>query len=139
MTDEKGQTVSVGSGDGSAIAVPPYRWVPVKDVLAIIRDPRWSWVRNNGCKYIELRIDTRNEHCLIYDRDKNEITLKDISRQLDGHLSPNAIGNPRCRHCQGRGFIIYSAGGDTRRDECGCVASPNADAELGPEAPARNR
>jgi hypothetical protein len=85
-----GDVPAVGSSNGSAIAVPPYRWVPVADVLAIIRDRRWSWVRNNPCKYIELRIDTRNEHCLIFDRDRREVTLKDLSRQLDDYLSPNS-------------------------------------------------
>ncbi|HWA86306.1 MAG TPA: hypothetical protein VG710_08805 [Opitutus sp.] len=79
---------------GSAIPLPPYRWVPVADVLAIIRDKRWSWVRNNACKYIDLRIDTRNEHCLIFDRDHREITIKDLSRQLDDYLSPNSVISP---------------------------------------------
>ena len=87
---KNGQPVSVGSTGGSASVLPPSYWVPLDDVLAIIRDTRWSWVRNNPCKYIDLRVDTRDGRCLIYDRDSRAINLHDLSRQLDGHLSPNA-------------------------------------------------
>lgn len=37
-----------------------------------------------------------------------------------------------CPHCGGRGIIVYTAGGDTRRDECGCTESPSR----APSAPA---
>ena len=87
--NKDGAATGLALATGSVLHVPPYRWVPVADVLAIIRDKRWSWVRNNACKYIELRIDTRNECCLIFDRDKREVTLKDLSRQGDGYLTPN--------------------------------------------------
>jgi len=69
--------------------MPSDAWVPVASALAIIQDPRWSWVRNNPCKYVELRIDTRDMKCRIYDRDRREISLRDLSRQLDDYLSPN--------------------------------------------------
>jgi len=66
--------------------LPTDQWVPVADALAVIQDPRWSWARNSPCKYVELRIDTRDMKCRIYDRDRREISLKDLSRQLDDHL-----------------------------------------------------
>lgn len=66
----------------------PVEWVPVADALAIIQDPRWSWAQNASCKYVSLRIDTRDGKCLISDRDDNRITLKQLSRQLDAYLAP---------------------------------------------------
>ena len=63
--------------------LPPDPWVQVSEVIAIIQDPKWSWVRNAPCKYVEVRIDTRDMCCRIYDRDRREITLTDLARQLD--------------------------------------------------------
>lgn len=79
---------AIPSTNPSGHQLPPSNWVPVADALAIINDPRWSWALNARCKYIELRIDTRDGHCLISDRDGKRITLKELSRQLDGHLGP---------------------------------------------------
>lgn len=70
--------------------LPPDPWVPVADALAIIQDPRWQWALNARCKYVELRIDTRDGRCIIKDRDGQTITLKQLSRQLDDHLVPAA-------------------------------------------------
>lgn len=70
--------------------LPPDRWVDVDKALAIIRDERWTWALNARCKYITLRIDTRDGHCLIKDRDGKEITLKELSRQGDAYLANDA-------------------------------------------------
>ncbi len=68
---------------------PPFtRWEPLADVLAVIHDPRWSWVRNNRCKYVELRMDTRDQRCLIFNRDRELITMQDLRRQGDTQLEP---------------------------------------------------
>ena len=71
----------------TSILAPAPEWVDVDTALAIIRDPRWSWVRNVPCKYIGLRIDTRDGRAYLTDRDGNPITLRDLSRQLDDHLT----------------------------------------------------
>lgn len=77
-----------GARPVEAPSLPPTRWVPVADVLAVIQDPRWSWVRNSPCKYLELRLDTRDQRCLIYNRDREAITLQDLRRQGDAQLEP---------------------------------------------------
>ena len=33
---------------------------------------------NTKCKYINLRIDMRDGHCLIFDKDNNPIELEDL-------------------------------------------------------------
>lgn len=68
--------------------LPPDPWVPLSEVLAILNDPRWTWVRNARCKYVDLRVDTRDMKCLIRDRDGLVITLHDLSRQMDEYLKP---------------------------------------------------
>ncbi len=62
------------------------KWVPLRDVLLILNDPRWSWTRNASCKYVNLRIDTRDMACVVCDRDDHPITLKELARQLDTYL-----------------------------------------------------
>ncbi len=59
------------------------RWITLSSVLSIIQNKNWSWVRNSACKYINLRIDTRDFKCLLSNRDDQEITLEDLSRQLE--------------------------------------------------------
>ena len=61
--------------------LPTDKWVSVEDVLKVINDPKWSWVRSINYKYISLRIDTRDDHCLIFDRHNNEITLEQLKQQ----------------------------------------------------------
>ena len=67
--------------------IPHSTWVPLSSVLEVLNDPRWSWHRNSPCKYVELRIDTRTMYCIIHNRDGNQITLKELSRQMDTFLS----------------------------------------------------
>ena len=62
------------------------KWSPVKKIVELLNRDDWSWTRNTHCKYIELRIDTRDMHCVIKDRDGNVISLKDLSRQRDNFL-----------------------------------------------------
>lgn len=59
-------------------------WDHIKDVLPVIEDMRrkkWSWAMNSRCKYIELRIDTRDGGCIIMDRDGERISLDQLKRQ----------------------------------------------------------
>jgi hypothetical protein len=76
-------------------------WVPVDKALAILRDKRWSWASNHRCKYVELRIDTRDMHCTIRDRDGKSITLKQLSRQMDTYLEPEEEHEPDERAADG--------------------------------------
>ena len=54
------------------------------DVLPTLKDAlarRWSWCRNQKCKYITVRIDMRDGKCLISDRDGNRINPEDLMNQ----------------------------------------------------------
>jgi hypothetical protein len=61
-------------------------WIPIDEVLAVIRDRNWVWFRNNRCKYISVRIDTRSRFhmCVIFDRYGAPITLDDLKLQHNG-------------------------------------------------------
>ena len=59
----------------------PATWHPVSVVQAVIEDPKWRWIANAACKYVSLRIDTRDMRCLILDRDGNTISLNQLRRQ----------------------------------------------------------
>lgn len=63
-----------------------YPWVPLNDVLAVIRSHNWHWYKNNRCKYINVRMDTRSHSnlCVIYDRNGNPITLEELKFQEQG-------------------------------------------------------
>ena len=67
-------------------------WIPIEDVLNVIEKSKdkksadWTWVMNSKCKYISLRIDMRDGHCLILDRHDNPITLEQLQYQYNGGL-----------------------------------------------------
>ena len=61
-------------------------WIDSKPIFDIVeksakRDGSWSWARNMQCKYIDLRIDMRDGHCILKDRDGNEIPLSKLEYQ----------------------------------------------------------
>jgi hypothetical protein len=59
-------------------------WIPLNDFIAVLnRITRngWCWSKNARCKYVELRIDMRDGHCFISDRDGNDITLEELAYQ----------------------------------------------------------
>ena len=59
------------------------RWIDIRKVLHIITHPSWVWALNAKCKYIELRVDTRDGRCTMKNRDGDSITLKELCRQVD--------------------------------------------------------
>jgi len=70
------------------------KWSPAQEALDIITDEEWMWPRNVRCKYIELRIDTRDGHCIIKDREGKVITLQELQRQAGVKAK-----EPTCPHC----------------------------------------
>ena len=76
---------------------PAVEWVPIEKVLEALgcapqqmaasqttlleRIKKWVWFKNSSCKYINLRIDTRDLHCIIYDGDNKRITLDQLAYQ----------------------------------------------------------
>jgi hypothetical protein len=60
------------------------KWIPLAQVLEIIglaERGDWSWCGNSRCKHIELRIDMRDRHCLVKDRDGNPASLEELRLQ----------------------------------------------------------
>ena len=60
-------------------------WVSINKVLDVINKVKtreWMWIKNSKCKYVNLRIDMRDGHCLIFDGDNNHIELKDLEFQM---------------------------------------------------------
>lgn len=64
----------------------PGDWIPIDGVMEVIqkmRDNKWLWPFNSRCKYITLRLDMRDGHCVIRDRNGNIISLADLNRQAN--------------------------------------------------------
>ena len=68
------------------------KWFTAQRVLDIISNEDWIWTRNVNCKYITLRIDTRDGKCVILDRNGAEIALSDVERQYGVTREPNERG-----------------------------------------------
>lgn len=49
--------------------------------LKAISRGEWYWGMNSRCKYIELRIDTRDGGCILYDRDRVRISPEQFAFQ----------------------------------------------------------
>lgn len=68
--------------------VQPNRdWDHIDDVLPVIelmRSGKWVWDENMRCKYVEVRIDTRDGGCIIKDRHDVRITPAELVKQFDG-------------------------------------------------------
>lgn len=84
--DEKVELLSMTPHSKYDGGLPPSDWVPLADVLQIIRSTqqnggRWTWARNAHCKYLDIRLDTRDGRCLLRNRDGKSITLDDLKRQ----------------------------------------------------------
>ena len=44
-------------------------------------EPKWNWMRNPRCKYVQLRIDMRDGGFVILDRDNQRITFDELKYQ----------------------------------------------------------
>ncbi len=53
----------------------------VAEVVAHAVSGRWMWWRNTKCKYISIRIDMRDGHCVLRDRDDNIISIEGLKEQ----------------------------------------------------------
>lgn len=84
-------------------------WDHVDDVLAVIermRSGEWYWGSNSRCKYIELRIDTRDGGCILRDRESVRISPAQLAKQLNGYgpMPPWERANPATE--QGRAVDV---------------------------------
>jgi hypothetical protein len=44
----------------------------------------WSWAYNSPCKYIMIRVDTRDAKCMLMNRNGDEITIEQLLYQHQG-------------------------------------------------------
>lgn len=51
-----------------------------------VRDGHWNWCVNSACKYVTIHLDTRAGAYALLDRDDNEITFAQLTRQRDRHV-----------------------------------------------------
>lgn len=61
-------------------------WIPFKEVGDKILElssesSSWTWAYNSQCKYVDVRVDMRDGHCILVDRHGNPIKLDDLERQ----------------------------------------------------------
>jgi hypothetical protein len=57
-----------------------------KDVLPVLKlalTGKWTWWKNQKCKYITVRIDMRDGGCIIKDNEGNRINPEDLASQID--------------------------------------------------------
>ncbi len=62
-------------------------WIPLTQVLEVIdaaKHGKWCWSGNSPCKYVEIRIDMRDRHCLLKDRDGKPISIEELRYQHPG-------------------------------------------------------
>lgn len=60
-------------------------WVPLKDVIEMLHHPDFYWGMMSGLdvKYLELRVDTRGNCCLIRNRNGKPVSLEDMKQALN--------------------------------------------------------
>lgn len=59
-------------------------WVSIDEVIKILEKMKreeWTWMANSKCKYLNLRVDMRDGHCVIRDRNNSPITLDELNFQ----------------------------------------------------------
>ena len=68
------------------IFVPPIaKWVNLKDLLEFLTHPDFYWGSHEqflDLKYLELRVDTRDLHCIVKDRNGKMVDLDKMKALL---------------------------------------------------------
>ena len=73
------------------------QWVPLLEVVRLLHHPNFYWGAMGGltnCKYLDLRIDTRDCKCLVRDRDGRTVTLERIREGLEKPTRAEMNENP---------------------------------------------
>lgn len=90
--------------------LPPDLRVPLLEVVELLHHPNFYWGAMNGLtnlKYLTLQIDTRDNRCLVTDRDGNPVKLADIRAglanptMLDMNENPGITIVPDLRETEG--------------------------------------
>lgn len=54
------------------------KWIPLDEAVEIIKEFDAGWPHNFKFKYLSLRIDTRDNHCVMMDRDGKPVDPEDV-------------------------------------------------------------
>jgi len=71
--------------------------VSLLEVVALLHHPNFYWGAMGGltnCKYLDLRIDTRDCKCVVRDRDGRPVTLERIRKGLEKPTMAEMNENP---------------------------------------------
>lgn len=73
-------------------------WVPLLDLVKILHHPNFYWGSMGGftnCKYLEIRIDTRDCKCLVRDRDGKPVDLLELAAACEKPVMAEMNQNPQ--------------------------------------------
>ncbi len=90
-------SVIAKDGELSAARQPEeVTWVPLARVLAVLNHPNFYWGNTNmaaTAKYLELRIDTRDNHCVVMDAKHKLLDIKHLEEACLKFYVPNMNEN----------------------------------------------
>ena len=78
--------------------IPVYNWIPMQEVLNVLNHPNFYWgslVGFTDMKYTTLRIDTRDNCCLVMDRHGNQIDFNKLKEALENPIMPSMNENTK--------------------------------------------
>jgi hypothetical protein len=93
----------------STNAVGETGWVSLLEVVRLLHHPNFYWGAMDGltdCKYLTLRIDTRDCKCLVSDRKNVPVSLARIREGLENSTMPGMNENPMVTITESRAALF---------------------------------
>jgi hypothetical protein len=85
-------------GQGLPAPVCSQEWVSLADLVDVIHHPNFYWGAlqdHTDCKYLTVRIDTRDNHCLVSDRNGKPVDLATLRKAVETPVIEEMNQNPR--------------------------------------------
>lgn len=73
-------------------------WVPLVQVMDILHHPNFHWCADRlfaDCKFVELRLDTRDNWCLVRDQNGSPVDLTKLRTALENPTLDKMNENPQ--------------------------------------------
>lgn len=64
------------------------KWIDLKKILEVIESDYFYWGNHSRLKYLNIRIDTRDNHAVLFDRDDKEIDLEILKKGIGDYVIP---------------------------------------------------
>jgi hypothetical protein len=71
----------------------PACWISLDRIVRVLRHPDFYWGNIPRAKYLELRIDTRDNCALIMDRNGKPVTIEDLEAAAENPSMPGMNDN----------------------------------------------